>query len=32
MLLQSANLRWFWSITVNVDPKQGINTSGRAAT
>jgi hypothetical protein len=25
------NLRWFWSITVYVDPKQGINTSGRAA-
>jgi hypothetical protein len=24
-------LRWFWSITVYVDPKQGINTSGRAA-
>ena len=23
--------RWFWSITVYVDPKQGINTSGRAA-
>jgi hypothetical protein len=22
--------RWFWSITVYVDPKQGINTSGRA--
>jgi hypothetical protein len=26
------DLRWFWSITVYVDPKQGINTSGRAAT
>jgi hypothetical protein len=26
-----ADLRWFWSITVYVDPKQGINTSGRAA-
>jgi hypothetical protein len=25
------NLRWFWSITVYVDPKQGINTSGSAA-
>ena len=25
------DLRWFWSITVHVDPKQGINTSGRAA-
>ena len=25
------DLRWFWSITVYVDPKQGINTSGRAA-
>jgi hypothetical protein len=23
--------RWFWSITVYVDPKQGINTCGRAA-
>jgi hypothetical protein len=23
--------RWFWSITVYVDPKQGIITSGRAA-
>jgi hypothetical protein len=23
--------RWFWSITVYVGPKQGINTSGRAA-
>jgi hypothetical protein len=22
-------LRWFWSITVYVDPKRGINTSGR---
>jgi hypothetical protein len=26
------DLRWFWSVTVYVDPKQGINTSGRAAT
>jgi hypothetical protein len=25
------DLRWFWSITVHVDPKQGITTSGRAA-
>jgi bifunctional non-homologous end joining protein LigD len=25
------DLRWFWSITVYVDPKRGINTSGRAA-
>jgi bifunctional non-homologous end joining protein LigD len=25
------DLRWFWSIIVYVDPKQGINTSGRAA-
>ena len=25
------DLRWFWSITVYVDPKQGITTSGRAA-
>ena len=25
------DLRWFWSITVYVDPKQGIITSGRAA-
>ena len=24
-------LRWFCSITVYVDPKRGINTSGRAA-
>ena len=23
------DLRWFWSITVYVDPKQGIKTSGR---
>jgi hypothetical protein len=23
-------LRWFWSITVYVDPKLGITTSGRA--
>jgi hypothetical protein len=27
-----AELRWFWSITVYVDPKQDITTSGRAAT
>ena len=25
------NLRWFWSITVYVDPKQSVTTSGRAA-
>ena len=25
-------LRWFWSITVYVDPKRGIITSGRAPT
>jgi hypothetical protein len=25
------DLRWFWSITVYVDPKLGIKTSGRAA-
>ena len=25
-------LRWFWSITIYVDPKLGIATSGRAAT
>jgi hypothetical protein len=25
------DLRWFWSITVYVDPKLGITTSGRAA-
>jgi hypothetical protein len=25
------DLRWLWSITVYVDPKQGIITSGRAA-
>ena len=25
------DLRWFWSITVAVDPKQGTITSGRAA-
>jgi len=25
-------LRWFWSITVYVDPKRGITTNGRAAT
>jgi hypothetical protein len=25
-------LRWFWSITIYVDPKLGITTSGRAAT
>jgi hypothetical protein len=24
--------RWFWSITVHVDPKLVMNTSGRAAT
>jgi hypothetical protein len=24
-------LRWYWSITVYVDPKQGIITGGRAA-
>jgi hypothetical protein len=24
-------LRWFWSITVYVNPKLGIKTSGRAA-
>ena len=23
--------RWFWSITVYVDPKRGITTSGRAS-
>jgi hypothetical protein len=27
-----AELRWFWSITVYVDPMRGIITSGRAAT
>ena len=27
----SPDLRWFWSITVYVDPKQGITTSGCAA-
>jgi hypothetical protein len=26
------DLRWFWSITIYVDPKRGITTSGRAAT
>ncbi len=26
-----AEYRWFWSITVYVDPKLGIVTSGRAA-
>jgi hypothetical protein len=26
------DLRWFWSITIYVDPKPGITTSGRAAT
>jgi hypothetical protein len=26
----SPALRWFWSITVYVNPKLGINTSGRA--
>ena len=25
-------LGWFWSITIYVDPKLGITTSGRAAT
>jgi hypothetical protein len=25
------DLRWFWSIMVYVDPKQGNKTSGRAA-
>jgi hypothetical protein len=25
-------LRWFWSITVYVDPKRGIVTTGRAST
>ena len=25
-------LRWFWSITIYVDPKLGMTTSGRAAT
>jgi hypothetical protein len=25
----SADLRWFWSITVYVDPKAGITTSGK---
>jgi hypothetical protein len=25
------DLRWFWSITVYVDPKQGINTGARGA-
>jgi hypothetical protein len=25
-------LRWFWSITVYVDPKHGIITNGRTAT
>jgi hypothetical protein len=24
-------LRWFWSITIYVNPKRGITTSGRAA-
>ena len=24
------DLRWFWSITVYVNPKRGITTSGRA--
>jgi hypothetical protein len=27
-----AELRWFWSITVYVDPKAGIVTSGKAPT
>ena len=26
-----SELRWFWSITVYVNPKLGITTSGRAA-
>ena len=26
------DLRWFWSITVYVDPKTGIPTSGKVAT
>jgi len=25
------DLRWFWSITIYVNPKQGITTSGRAS-
>jgi hypothetical protein len=25
-------LRWFWSITIYVDPKLGITTNGRVAT
>jgi hypothetical protein len=25
-------LRWFWSITIYVDPKRGIKTNGRTAT
>jgi hypothetical protein len=25
------DLRWFWSITIYVNPKRDINTSGRAA-
>ena len=28
----SADLRWFWSITVYVDPTTGIRTSNKAAT
>ena len=28
----SADLRWFWSITVYVQPSAGIRTSDRAAT
>ena len=27
-----ADLRWFWSVTVYVDPKAGIRTSGKVAT
>ena len=27
-----AELRWFWSITVYVDPKLGIRTDGRTTT
>jgi hypothetical protein len=26
------DLRWFWSITVYVNPKRGITTNGRTAT
>jgi hypothetical protein len=28
----AADLRWFWSVTVYVDPKTGIRTSGKVAT